>query len=588
MILVADSPSENQRGTFFNDPGTGIIPGTAAKSLTLLLVEDDMASREMLFIQLDRLFNHIYTAADGEEGFELFCEHKPDIVITDQMMPGLSGVDLMRKIRETGSKTPIVLMTSTIDNQTLLEAINIGVERFVPKPFDFNRIRETFENIAVGIVAGRLLEQHLQQEVEQLRYRDVYNSIQQESAKRKERHVVRHDLRYQVLQGAGEARWGINVAYSPRDIMCGDGYSIRNLFDGRQFIFIADAMGSGMSASLTTMLATSFFNYQVENLHLWGTFTLRIFLKRFSEYLSSMLMEEEVLSCGFLLVNLEQEEVKAAFFGLPPLLLRGLDGSVRKLCGENPPIGIYPSDPRISTISLSGVADLLVMTDGVTDAEVITGGAYREQLEDDFRAAPTIAALQRRFKKKTDHNALDDLTLMHLRRLDLHSDWNWRGEPGLTLLGLINTTREFLDALTMETGLDAVERDELEVTLNEALSNSFEHGCLGNDRDKKTGLQVEGEYEGALERRAPLPEAGIVLSAALWRGAERPLLLMAVRDNGSGLPDYALSTESEEGSVNGRSLKIIRHFNDTFFICKPGGCLIILKTLETGGLYGKI
>jgi hypothetical protein len=370
--------------------------------------------------------------------------------------------------------------------------------------------------------------------------------------------------------------------------MCGDGYSIRNLFDGRQLIFIVDAMGSGMSASLTAMLATSFFNYQVENLHLWGTFTLRIFLKRFSEYLASMLLEEEVLSCGFLLVNLEKEEVKAAFFGLPPLLLRGLDGSVRKLCGENPPIGIYPGETRISTILLSGVADLLVMTDGVTDAEVLTGGAYREQLENDFRAAPTIAALQRRFNKKTDQSSLDDLTLMHLRRLDLNSEWNWRGEPGLTLLGLSSTTREFLEALAMETGLDVVECDELEVTLNEALCNAFEHGCLGIDREEKVRLQLEGDYEDALARRTPLPDAGIVLSATLWRGAERPLLLMEVRDTGSGLPGYALSTEAEEGSVNGRGLKIIRCYNDSFFICKPGGSLIILKTLETGGLYGKI
>ena len=124
--------------------------------------------------------------------------------------------------------------------------------------------------------------------------------------------------------------------------MCGDGYSVRNLFDGRQLLFVVDAMGSGMSASLTAMLATSFFNYQVENLHLWGNFTLRIFLKRFKEYLASMLLEEEVLSCGFFLVDLVKEEIKAAVFALPPLLLRGMDGSIRRICGENPPIGIYP------------------------------------------------------------------------------------------------------------------------------------------------------------------------------------------------------------------------------------------------------
>jgi CheY-like chemotaxis protein/anti-sigma regulatory factor (Ser/Thr protein kinase) len=559
--------------------------GVATKMLTLLLVEDDLMSREMLLVQLDGLFKRIFAVADGTKAFKSYCENKPDIVLTDQIMPGLSGLGLISKIRSMGEKTPVVLMTSTIDNQTLLEAINIGIERFIPKPFDFVQINRTLNSIAKVIVNGRLLEQHRRQEVELLRYRDAYNSMQQESARRKERHVVRHDLRNQVLEGFGGVRWGINVAYSPHDIMCGDGYSVRNLFDGRQLIFVVDAMGSGISASLTAILATSFFNYQVENLHLWETFTLRLFLKRFKEYLSSMLLEDEVLSCGFLLVDLVKEEINTAIFALPPLLVRGVDGSVRWIRGENPPIGIYPSETRIGTVFLTGVADMLVMTDGVSDALLTKGGSYREVLESDFRTSPTLAALQRRFKKKTDQETSDDLTLMHLRRLDFDSGWNWKGEPELTLPGLSRLIREFLDALTLETDLDTVERDELEFILTEALINALEHGCMGIDRDEKTRLKLEGEYDDTIGKKATFPEAAIVLSATLWRGAEKPLLLMEVRDNGSGLPDNALNTVIDETSVNGRGLRMISHFSDSLFIGRPGGRLIILKTLEGGDAY---
>ena len=560
-------------------------PEVGTMGLTLLLVEDDEFSRELLLIHLDGLFKHIYAAGDGHEGFKLFCECKPDIVLTDQMMPGLSGLGLMGKIRATGAKTPVVLMTSSIDNEILLEAINIGITRFVPKPFDSDLLIRTLNSLAREIVNERLLEQHRQQEVELLRYRDTYNSMQQESARRKERHVVRHDLCNQFLEGADRVRWGINVAYSPHDIMCGDGYSVRNLFDGRQFIFIVDAMGSGMSASLTAMLATSFFNYQVENLHLWENFTLQLFLKRFQEYLSSMLLEEETLSCGFFLVDLAKEEVKTALFALPPLLLRGVDGSVQRIRGENPPLGIYPSDVRISTLSLSGVADLLVMTDGVSDALLVTGGEYREVLERDYSAAPTITALLRRFKKRTDQGSLDDLTLLHLRRLDFDSCWKWRTEPDLTLLGLSSSIRVFLDALDTEADLDPVERDEVEVALTEALTNAFEHGCLGIDRDEKTRLQVAGDYEDFLERTAFLPDARITLSATLWRGAERPLLLMEVRDSGPGIPDDAQSTIADETAVNGRGLRMIGRYSDSLFIGRPGGCLLILKTLERGDTH---
>jgi CheY-like chemotaxis protein/serine phosphatase RsbU (regulator of sigma subunit)/anti-sigma regulatory factor (Ser/Thr protein kinase) len=556
-----------------------------AQSLTLLIVEDDLMSREMLCLTFEGFFKRIVMAADGNEGFQLFCEHTPDIVLTDQIMPGLSGLDLMKKIRDSGAKTPVVLMTSSIDNTILLEAINTGVERFIPKPFDFDLIIRTLASIARVIVNERQLEQHRLQEVELLRYRDSYNSMQQESARRKERHVVRHDLRNQALEGAGGVRWGINVAYSPHDIMCGDGYSVRNLFDGRQLIFVVDAMGSGMSASLTAMLATSFFNYQVENLHLWETFTLRIFLKRFKEYLSSMLLAEEALSCGFFLVDLVKEEIKAALFGIPPLLVRDVNGSVRRIRGENPPIGIYPSETMIGTISLAGVADLMVMTDGVSDAPLTDGGSYREVLENDFREAPTLTAFQSRFKIRTAPEISDDMTLIHLRRLDLDSGWNWSGKPELTPRGLSTTIREFLDALARETYLGDVVRDELEVTLTEALTNAFEHGCLGIERDEKTDLQLSGEYDDALEKRAPFPGAAIELAASVWRGAGRPLLFMEVRDNGSGLPEDALSIMVAETSVNGRGLRMIRRFNDSLFIGRTGGCLIILKTLEEGDTH---
>ena len=554
--------------------------GAATTSLTLLLVDDDQLSREMLAVQLGGLFKHIYSAADGDEGFQLFCEQTPDIVLTDQIMPGLSGLDLKRKIRATGAKTPVVLMTSTIDNNILLEAINIGIERFVPKPFDFQQIVRTLTSIARETVNEKLLEEHRQQEVDHLRYLDAYNSIQQESARRKERHVIRHDLRHQALQGGGGGRWGISIAYSPQDILCGDGYSVRNLFDGRQLVFVVDAMGHGMSASLTAMLATSFFNYQIENLHLWGTFTLRIFLKRFKEYLASMLLEDEVLSCAFFLIDLVKEEIKAAVFALPPLMIRGLDGSVRRVRGENPPIGIYPSETRISTISLTNVADMLIMTDGVSDALLTEGGSYREVLEADYREAPTLPALQRRFRAKTEQVIQDDLTMILVRRLDLNSDWNWNVKPEVTLSALKRTVEEFLEALALEADVAPGERAELNSALTEALTNALVHGCRGGGND---GRSQDGADKAASQKEHLLSVAEIEFSATLWRGAKKPLLIMKVKENGPGMSAGAFQTVIDDISPQDSGLRLIAQNSEVVFLDEAGGCLIMLKTLEGRG-----
>lgn len=416
-----------------------------------------------------------------------------------------------------------------------------------------------------------------------LRTQNKYHAWQQESSRRKERHVVRHDLRNRTLEGADGGRWGINIAYTPHDILCGDGYSVRKLFDGRQLVMIVDAMGSGMSASLTAMLATSFFNYQVDNVHLWESFTLRVFLTRFQEYLASMLLEEEVLSCGFFLVDLLAEEVEMAMFALPPLLLRGMDGSVRQVRGQNPPLGIYRREVLISALSLRGVVDLLVMTDGVTDAPTAQG-SYREEIEDDFRASPTMAALLRRFREKTRQEDLDDLTLMHLRRLDLPCAWNWTGQAELTLAGLERTGADFLRALQLEADLNDAELDGLEVALTESLTNAYEHGCLGIDGTEKSRLQRLGAYDETLQSGDVAQGAGIVLSANLWRGAEKPLLIVEVRDHGQGIP-AAMTAAADDGALNGRGLQIIARFCDSFFIGSPGGRLLMLTTLEGGDLY---
>ena len=389
----------------------------ASADLTLLLVEDDEITSEMVVLRLGGLFKHVETIANGLDGLRLFHELTPDIVLTDQNMPGLSGLEMIRQIRQTDQATPIILMTYSMDHETLVEAINLGVTKFIAKPFKYELFIRVFNDLIKDIVSKRQLENSRLQEIELLRYREKYNSMQQEAARHKERHVLRHDLRDQILNGSGDINWSIEVVHSSRDTMCGDGYAIRTIFDGRQFLFVVDAMGSGLSASLSALLATSFCNYQVEHLDKWQDFSLRLFLNRFKEYMAVILVEDEVLSCGFTLLDLKSQEIETAFFGLPPVFVRQTDGSVYRIPGANPPLCMYTDQIRTSKNSLADVCDLLIMTDGFTDAMVQGDGMYRDRLEKDFMMSPTLGDLLNMFRSHTEADDLDDLTLIHLHRL---------------------------------------------------------------------------------------------------------------------------------------------------------------------------
>ena len=548
--------------------------GCAEAGLTLLLVEDEPLCREMALLRLKGRFQRVLVAADGVIGMQLFREHAPDIVLSDHFMPGLSGVEMAQQIRALNQEASIILMTSAMDNETLLEAINIGVNRFVPKPLDFQLLVRILDDLVREFINRRELGQRRLQELELLRYRDSYNSMQQETARRKERHVVRHDLHDQAVAGAGGIRWGIKVTHSPRDIMCGDGYTIRNLFDGRQLIFLVDAMGSGLSASLSALLATSFCNYQVDHLHQWQNFNLQLFLKRFQEYLGGILLEEEALSCGFLLVDLAAQELEMAMFGLPPMLVRSLEGSVRRIAGRNPPLCIFSHDIQFATLSLAEAADLLIMTDGVTDASLHAGGTYRERLEDDFRAAPTLASLQRRFRFHTDSEDLDDLTFLHLQRLDLPAAWSWRVSPSEHAEPLEAAIDRFLQALNTQIALDGPERCALTSLLRATLSDpEASDGPSGPEH--KLRLSHSDARETPPYQQASL-WPGRAWKATLWRGATCPLLVVEIDHGDHGLWDQLPHAQKRS------YLKRVANLCDSVFVGAPGGSLLFLRTIEGG------
>ncbi|OGU14187.1 MAG: hypothetical protein A2076_01950 [Geobacteraceae bacterium GWC2_53_11] len=518
----------------------------APANLVLLLVEDDLLSRDMLLIKLKHIFTHVEVAADGAKGLQLFRDQAPDIILSDQIMPCLSGLDMFRKIRAIDQNIPLILMTSFMDNDILLEAINLGVNRFIPKPFNHEVLVRVLTELKLEVSGKRYMEQCRLQEITLLRYRDQYNAMQQEAARRKERHVARHDLRNKVIYGADGIRWGITVTHTPRDILCGDGYTIRNLPDGRQLVFMVDAMGSGLSASLSALLATSFCNYLVDH----ATVSLKTLITGFQEYLNGILMEDEVLSCGFFLVDLMSRKLEMAVCGLPPLLVRTLDGLVRRVPGANPPLHGCSGSIEITTLSLSDIADVMVMTDGITDASLSESSTYRDRLENDFQASPTLAALLRRFRLHTVRGEQDDLTLLQLQRLDLPAAWNWRQEFEETGQRT-GTIHGLLEALAGEIDLKREERSELEILLNEALTNDLAQGRL-----KAPGM----------------------LSASLWQGALSPLLTLELTDIWPGLDQFR---NASEGSV----LDNIRHHCDCAYIQDPGSRLLLLKTIVGGADY---
>lgn len=123
--------------------------------ISLLYVEDELVLRSIYHKILEDKVKQIYLAEDGEEAFNLYKEHQPDLIITDIKMPVMNGLDLARKIRADNPNARIIIMSAYGESHYFMRAIENGVKGFLLKPVDTERLFQTIDEQAREILMER-------------------------------------------------------------------------------------------------------------------------------------------------------------------------------------------------------------------------------------------------------------------------------------------------------------------------------------------------------------------------------------------------------------------------------------------------
>lgn len=118
------------------------------KNLTVLLVEDDSDSKKIMHDVLSDNFEKVFTAQNGDEGLKKFKKYNPNMVITDAFMPISDGLDMTRFIKEISKDTPVIVLSAHSEKETLLKAIDVGVDKYLIKPIMADDLLKTIENVA--------------------------------------------------------------------------------------------------------------------------------------------------------------------------------------------------------------------------------------------------------------------------------------------------------------------------------------------------------------------------------------------------------------------------------------------------------
>lgn len=106
-------------------------------STTILVVDDSTSLRTILSSHLSNKGFQILTAKDGHEGYKMYKKHQPDLVISDVNMPVWDGFDLCKIIKfdPNYDKTPVALITSSINQEFLIKSISVGADLFLTRPY---------------------------------------------------------------------------------------------------------------------------------------------------------------------------------------------------------------------------------------------------------------------------------------------------------------------------------------------------------------------------------------------------------------------------------------------------------------------
>lgn len=479
-----------------------------------------------------------------------------------------------------------------VEQKSALEAMskNIAsaVEKFfVTKQLDNAKlellcINQNLEAAAMMAIKEKLKieQENLNKQKELFAIKEKYHLLQQDDAYNKQIKILVDDLSHKKLDG-----FLFESFYKPLDILSGDIYGMIKISKSSFFLYIIDAMGKGLSASVTAIISASFINNAVDVASKSGSFIFRRIIEEYQSFIKKQINDEEMVCAVFVHIDDASQKIEMANFSMPEILLKRLDGELIVKKANNYPITSYFSGVNIDSFCCVDIEGMLISSDGLKDTKTQDGRAYKEHLYKDFLESPT----KNIFLKKLFSKALnpeDDLTFLFLSRYNPEI----RRKIEFEVLPSIEAIVECVDVeLRGELSgyFDGKTLMQVEYALNELLMNALEHGILNISYTHKHVLLESHIYdeflEESIQRIENAPEKKIKISLEEVLLKNRKAVIIRIKDKGSGF-DVGTTLKSlsldKNLRFNGRGILMSDNVLDALFYNEAGNEAGMIKFLE--------
>lgn len=371
-------------------------------SLTVLYVEDDEDMREQVAHFLHKKCGRVLQAGDGREALEIYRAHRPDMIVSDVMMPEMDGLEFSEIVKRHDAAMPIILMTAFNDSAYLHRAIDIGVDNYVLKPVDLDKLHAAMRKSADLLFKTREL-------VTSRAQLQAYHHAAEE-----ERALV-SDLMKRMMQPERMVDVQVQYRLEPADLVSGDLVAFRRSRNDRLYIMLADSTGHGLPAALNLLPVNQVFYSMVEK----GLPLFQI-VEEMNWAVKQQSPADRFVSAFVACIDPYNRIIETWNGGIPSAMLVNDAGEVyHSFVPNNLPLGILDRTfiARTDIVQWHCHSQLVIYSDGLVEAEDERGVAWGG---DNIRSLLARTAFPGRFDALLagvhghlgTRSAFDDMTLL--------------------------------------------------------------------------------------------------------------------------------------------------------------------------------
>ena len=547
------------------------------KSLTLLCVEDDITTQLMYRSIFEEFVKELVFARNSKDGYEQYLDKDIDIIISDYDMPRLNSLDMIEKIRLLNKDIPIIMVTAITEVDIIVKALQLNVNNFIKKPMKPQEVINAMIGASKLIIANKYLQDQNNIKMKELEEKEKYSSYQEDLAFAKELNILRNDFYYQMINTDCTAL--VDFSYQPLDILSGDSYSARKIDEHKTFYLVVDGMGKGLSASLSSMLVTSFINHIIDKMQNLNNFDLHRLIYESLEYIKPILLDEEALSIDFVVINCFTSQIQYAKFAMPAILMQTKENKIVKLKSNNGPISKYTGDFNISYYNITDIIKFLIYSDGMVENETrFKDKLYIDFIEEDFLDSFTKESMKERLIWKIGIQE-DDITFIFINKLDLIDTVLYEQTFSTSLEDIDNANEWYTNIWTILSN-DMKLIYDAGIVFTELFMNAYEHGNLELDSNTKHRLLEEDIYIETLQEKEKICNKKIFVTINKIKYFSSNYIITQIKDEGKGFDTQMLSEIFRNSkSFNGRGVFISRNSSLGIYYNSKGNSVLYLHKI---------